>query len=236
MKQTAKRLPRCAEIAWIAGIVFCSLGVCLSANSGFGVSMVAAPAYVLFSYLSTLLPWITFGITEYILQGVMLVLLAVILRRFKWKYPLAFLTGVLYGLCLDGWRMLFGQNVYDSMALRVAAAVAGAVITAFAIACFLRSYLPQQVYELIVKEVVDKYHFPVGKVKWIYDISSLVAAVVMMLVFFRRFDPRLVGIATLVLTVVNTPMITLWGKLIDRFCGMDPVSGRFFRWFEKHFN
>ena len=39
---------RFAEIAYVLGIILCPLGVCLSAKSGFGVSMVVAPAYVLY--------------------------------------------------------------------------------------------------------------------------------------------------------------------------------------------
>lgn len=236
MKTNSEKIPHVAEIAWVLSIVLCALGVCLAANSGFGVSMVVAPAFVLYSYLSTLFPWITFGITEYALQGLLVIFLSLALRRFKWKYPFAFLTALLYGLSLDGWRLLFGQAVYGTIPLRIAAAVAGSLISSIAIALSLRSYLPQQVYELIVKEIVDKFGFSMGKVKWIYDISSLVIAIVLMLCFFGRFDTELIGISTLVLTFLNTPLITMFGKIIDRFFIVDSAFPRFKAWFDRVLN
>ena len=47
---------RFAEIAYVLGIILCPLGVCLSAKSGFGVSMVVAPAYVLYLRISETIP------------------------------------------------------------------------------------------------------------------------------------------------------------------------------------
>lgn len=236
MKRSGQKIPHVAEIAWVLGVTLCALGVCLSANSGFGVSMIAAPSLILFTFLSRFFPALTFGITEYILQGVLMVLLAVCLRRFKWKYPLAFLTGVLYGLSLDGWRLLFGQTVYATMPLRIVSAVAGALISTFAIALALRTYLPQQVYEMVVTEIVDKYGFSVNKVKWCYDLSSLAVAVIMMLCFFRKFDTGLIGVTTLVLTFVNTPLITMYGKIVDRCFTFDSAFPKFRAWFDRTLN
>ena len=75
-----------AEAAYVLGMILCPLGVCLSAKSGFGVSMVVAPAYVLFQKVSQTISWFTFGKSEYIFQGLLLILLAIVLRKFKWKY------------------------------------------------------------------------------------------------------------------------------------------------------
>ena len=63
-----------AELAYVMGMILCPLGVCLSAKSGFGVSMVVAPAYVLYLRISETLPWFTFGKSEYIFQGLLLIL------------------------------------------------------------------------------------------------------------------------------------------------------------------
>lgn len=221
---------------WFLGVVLCALGVCLSANSGFGVSMVSAPGFVIFNRLKNVLPWLTYGTVDYVFQGLIILLTAAICRRFKWKYLMSAAVGVAYGLLLDMWRLVFGKEVYGTMPLRVVSAVCGAVITALAIAMLLRTYLPQQPYELVVKEASDKYNFPVNKAKWIFDISVLVLAIALMLVLFGRFDTKLVGIGTLVLTLVNTPLIVLWGKVLDRF--FEPTSRwpGFREYFEKHFD
>lgn len=238
MKNNRKRAPigGVAEIMWIMGIVLCSLGVCLSANSGFGVSMVAAPAFVLFNRLKDVLPWLTYGTMDYIFQGVVVVLTALVCRRFKWKYLMAFGTAVLHGLCLDMWRLVFGTEVYATMGLRLVSGVMGAVITALAISMFLRTYLPQQAYELIVKEISERFNLNISKVKWFNDIIILLFAIVMMLVLFGQFDLELVGVGTVVITLVNTPLIVMWGKGLDRFFELTSRWPRFRNFFEKHFN
>lgn len=232
MQKTAK-VGRTGELAWLLGVLLCSLGVCFSARSGFGVSMVVAPAYVLHRYLSPSIPWMTFGAAEYLLQGVLILLLCFAVQRFKWKYLLSFFTAVCYGFALDFWRMLFGTEVYPLLWQRIIACLFGALVTALSIALYLRTYLPQQGYELVVKELTERYHLPMGRVKWLYDIGSLLLAILLMLVLFRTFSTDMVGIGTLLLTVINTPLITLFGKLLDRFFAFTPAFPRFRTQFDR---
>ena len=228
------KLSRMGEPAWILGILLCSLGVCFSAKSGFGVSMVVAPAYVLHCRLSELWAFFSFGVAEYVLQGALIVLLCMALRRFKWKYLLSFVTAVLYGVSLDGWRLLFGEDVYGELWQRGLSCACGAAVTAFAIALLLRTYLPQQSYELVVKELSVCRGWALGRVKWIYDLSSLGVAILLMLALFGRFDTEMVGAGTLLLTVINTPLITMFGKLFDRFFDFTPMFPKFFRAFQRY--
>lgn len=51
-------------------------------------------------------------------------------------------------------------------------------------------------------------------VKQVYDIVSLVLSV--LLAFFVNRSMAGIGIGTIILTVVNAPLIALWGKLLDR--------------------
>jgi uncharacterized membrane protein YczE len=212
MKQKTGKI---AEAAWVAAVIICGLGVCLSAKSGFGVSMVVAPAYVLYLKISQALPWFSFGMAEYCLQGLLMILLSIVLRRFKWKYPLAFGTAICYGFALDAWRAVFGTAVYTEMYQRCLACAGGAVITAFAIALFLRTYLPQEGYELVVKEISEKFGFNMNRVKWIYDCTSLTVAIILMLLLFKGFSFEMIGAGTLIMTVINTPLIAMFGRLLD---------------------
>lgn len=225
---------RFGELGWLLGVLLCSLGVHFSARSGFGVSMVVAPAYVLSRFLSGLSSFFSFGSTEYCFQGLLLLLLILALRRFKWKFLGCFITSVCYGLALDGWNALFGDSIYEGMAMRIVAMVLGAVVTALSIAFYLRTYLPQQVYELVVKEVTERFRFKLTAVKWVYDISSLVLGILLMLLLFGSFDLEMIGIGTLLLTVINTPLIAGWGKLLDKLCDFKPALPRFHEWFEKN--
>ena len=198
--------------------------------------MIAAPAYITYLKLSTIFSFATYGMVEYCFQGLLILLLIIAFRRFKWKYLLSFLTAVLFGVVLDFWFMIFGTEGYVLLSERIIACVSGILVSSLGVAFFLRTYLPLEAYELVVKEVVDQYHFDMTKVKWIYDISSLVVAILLMFLFFKRFDFSMVGINTLVCTFVNAPLIGLFGKIIDRFFEYEPISERFANWFNRIMN
>ncbi|MBP5177679.1 MAG: hypothetical protein ILP02_03745 [Clostridia bacterium] len=218
-----KQIRKFGEAGWLIAMILCSLGVCMSAKSGFGVSMVVAPAYVLSNYLQPILPFFTFGNTDYILQGLLILAVMAVVRKVKLKYPLCFLTCVIYGLMLDGWRLLFGTDIPEALYVRIIYMIAGALVTSLSIALYLRSFMPQQGYELFVYEIATEKRKNMNLVKWVYDAVSLVVAIVMMLLLFGRFDYELVGIGTLILTVINTPLIAICGRLLDKFIDFSPM-------------
>ena len=222
-----KPIRRFGEAAYVLGTVLCALGVCLSAKSGLGVSTVVAPAFILSSYLEPIAPFFTFGNTEYLVQGILLILVAFFMKRVTLSYPLSLVTAVIYGVTLDLWRLVFGTDPVEEIYLKIIFMIIGALITGMAIAMMLRSYLPQQAYDFSVKEisVVKKYNM--NKVKWIYDIVSLIVAIALMLILFHKFDLSLIGIGTLIIAAVNAPMIGLFGKLLDKFIDFSPLFPRF---------
>lgn len=227
MDQNVRPIKRLGEIAYILSIVLCSLGVSLSAKSGMGVSTVVSPAYVLSSYLVKIDPFFSFGNVEYIVQGVVLILLALFMHRITLSYPLSFVTAFLYGMLLNMWQTIIGTDVAEEWTWKILYMVLGAVITSFAIALCLRSYLPQQGYDFAVKEISVVKKFNLNKVKWIYDISSLAVAIVIMLILFGTFDFSLIGIGTLILAAVNAPLIALFGKIFDSFIDFSPLLPTF---------
>ena len=231
-----KKFQHVSELAWLLGIVLCGLGVCLSVKSDFGVSMVVAPAYVTYLKLSEIFPWFTLGMAEYSVQGLLIIVISLVLRRFKLKYLLCFFTAVIHGMGVDIWSAVLEPVVCQSLAERTVCCALGAVVTAIAISLMLRTYLPQEVYELVVKEISDKYSFSVNRVKWIYDISSLIVAIALMLLLFGKFSFDIIGVGTLVLTFVNTPLIALAGKIFDKFFNFTPAFSDFYQKFDKVMN
>lgn len=223
----SKPIRRFGEAAYLLGTILCALGVCLSAKSGLGVSTVVAPAYVLSAFLEPIVPFFTFGNTEYLVQGLLLLILALVLRRVTLSYVLSFVTAVIYGFSLDLWRLVFGTVPVDAIYLKAIYMIVGALITEISIALILRSYLPQQAYDFAVKEISVVKKRNINRVKWIYDISSLLVAIVLMLILVKRFDFSLIGVGTLILAVVNAPMIGLFSKLFDRFIDFSPLFEKF---------
>ncbi len=228
-----KKIQNCGEIAWLCGIVLCSLGVCLSTRSGLGVSMIVAPAYNIYLKVSQYLPWFTLGMAQYMFQGILVIATTLCVRRFKLKYLLCFFTAVIHGMAVDLWRLLIGSAVADTLPMQILFCASGAVATSFAVALMLRTYLPQEVYELFVKEVSDKYSFSVNKTKWVFDISSLLLGIVLMLILFKVFSTQIIGIGTIILAFLNAPFITLFGKILDKYVSFDPALKTFNSVFQK---
>ena len=57
------------EFAYVAGLLLIACGVSLMERADYGVSMVVAPAYLLYRWLSPMWSFVTFGMAEYCLQS-----------------------------------------------------------------------------------------------------------------------------------------------------------------------
>ncbi|NLA76566.1 MAG: hypothetical protein GX851_01830 [Clostridiales bacterium] len=225
-----KKIGRAGEAAWVLGIVLIALGVVLITKSGFGVSSVVAPAYVIHLKLSQYFAWYSFGTSEYILQGVLLAVMCAAVRRFRLKYLLSFAVAVVYGFVLDLWFALLGSDIPAAFAARCGFFASGMLISSLAIALFFRTYLPLQVYELFVAEISSVRKLKTDRFKLVYDLSSLALAVALTLLFNCRLAG--IGVGTIICAVLNAPLISLFGKLLDRFFDFSPAFPRLKRHFE----
>jgi len=228
-----KKIKKTSELMWLFGILFVAFGVAICSKADLGVSMIAAPAFVIYEALAPFFTWISVGVTEYVVQGIMLILMCVIIRRFNWRYLLAFLVGVIYGYTLDLFLWLLSDISFNAIWLRWIMLIAGDVCTAFGVACFFHTYLPLQVYELFVAEISDRFKFNINKTKSIFDISQLSISIALALLLFGdvlSFDWttighssfHYIGLGTLVTTVINSPIIAFFSKIIDRVSDSTP--------------
>ncbi len=215
-------LKKMNEAAWLLGIVFCALGVCLLTKAGFGLSMVSAAAYILHLKVVQFLPFFSQGMSEYVFQAVLLLVLCLAIQRFNWRYLLSFASAVIFGFVLDGWYLIFGSNaVYTVFWVRVLSFVLGELFTAIAIAFFFRTGWPLEIYELFCTELARRYGWNMNRVKQCYDIAMLTLSVLLALILNHNLQG--LGAATVIITVVNAPLITLFGKLLDKLFAFEPL-------------
>ncbi|MBR5702036.1 MAG: hypothetical protein IKX47_06175 [Oscillospiraceae bacterium] len=201
------------ELAYALGMVGLSLSVALMTRADFGVSMVVAPAYLLYLKLNPVWPFFTFGMAEYTLQAVLLLFTILAVKKFRPYFLFSFVTAVLYGFLLDGWMLATAALPAGTLALRGAWYVLGLVLGAASIAFFFKTYIAPEVYELLVKELAEKLGKPTHRVKTVYDCVSCAAAIIMSFAFFGlgRFEGVKWG--TVVCALVN-------GWLIGRFTAL----------------
>lgn len=191
------------EAAYILGIVILAIGTAFMERADFGMSMVVAPAYLFHLKLSAFLPFFSFGMAEYMLQAVLLILLSVILRKAKRTYLFSFVTAVLYGFALDGaiWAVSFLP--FSGMTFWVVSYVAGMLMCSVGVAFFFHTYIAPEAYELFVKEIAEKHGRPISRVKTIYDCISCGVSILMSFLFFGLWHFEGVKLGTVICALVN---------------------------------
>jgi len=229
-EQKTDRKPRLyAELAFVLGIVILALGTALMEKADFGMSMVVAPAYLLHLKLSQTFSWFSFGMAEYCLQAFLLVLLAMILRRFKVTYLCSFLTAVFYGFVLDFLMYIVSFLQGASIPWRVGYYVVGLLFCAIGVALLFNTYLAPEAYELLVKEVSATFHSDIAKTKTIYDCTSCFVAIIMSFAFFGLWHFEGVKLGTVLCALINGFIIGKCNQFMQaKFEILDAFSWRSF--------
>ena len=204
------------EAAYVLGIAILALGTALMEKANFGMSMVVAPAYLLHLKLVKTLPFFSFGMAEYMLQGVILVLLALAMRRFRRAYLFSFATAVIYGLVLDAMLALAAPLPANTFALRTLWYVLGMVVCSLGVALLFKTYLPPEAYELFVKELSEKSRKPIPVVNTAYDCVSCLIAVAMSFTFFGLGHFEGVKLGTILCALINGSIIGAISAWLDR--------------------
>ena len=228
------KIKKSSELLWVLGTVFVALGVSICSKADLGVSMIAAPAFVLYEAIAPIWSGFSVGMTEYIIQGLMLILLCLVVRRFDWRYLLAFAVAVLYGYTLNFFLWLLGGVSFDEIWLRWVMLIVGDIVTAFGVACFFHTYMPLQVYELFVAEVASRFRLNIHRVKLCFDMTLLALSVLLAVTLFgdvATFDWSTIGytsfhsigLGTILTTLINSPIIALMSKVIDRVFDPTPL-------------
>jgi len=216
-----KKIRFYTEIAYILGLVLLAIGTAMMEKADFGVSMVVAPAYLVYLKLNPVFPFFSFGMAEYMLQLVLLIALALFQRKLRLSYLFSFITAFIYGLLLDGAMAIAGMIACNAMALRLFFYLCGMVVCAAGVSMLFNTYIAPEAYELVVKEASAALNRPVHRVKTVYDLCSCALAVVLSFIFFGFGVFEGVKLGTIFCALVNGTLIglcsRLWRRRMD-FC------------------
>ncbi len=207
-----KKLTFYSEAAYLAGVILLAFGTALMAKADFGMSMVVAPAYVMYLKISQTLTWFTFGMAEYCLQAILIVILSLIVRKFKPMYLFSFVTAVFYGVILDLIMSVLTNVTLPGIPGRLAFFVIGLLFCALGVAFFFHTYIAPEAYELLVKEISSEFHADITRVKTIYDAISCVTAILLSFLFFGLWHFEGVKAGTALLVFINGWLI---GRMSD---------------------
>lgn len=203
------------ELSYLLGLTFLAVGVSFMEKSDFGVSMVVAPAYVLHRAFSPFASFFTFGMAEYTLQAVLLIVMMIILRKFRTSYLFSFVTAVLYGFLLDGSMALLSLFYAETIALRLFCYFFGMVLCSIGVALVFHTYIAPEVYELFVKELSKKLNIPIHRFKTIYDCCSCLVGLILSFSFFGFGTFIGVRWGTIVCALINGTLIGFISKFLE---------------------
>lgn len=203
------------EMSYMLGIIILAFGAAFAEKADFGMSMVVAPAYILHLKMSGIFPWFTFGVAEYVFQGILVILTVLVMRRFRKSYLFSFVTAVIYGTVLDAAIGIVAPLPDSKFALRIIWYIFGTVFCSFAVSLFFHTYIPPEAYELIVKELSAKFGFDINKTKTIYDCCSTLLGIAMSFAFFGFGVFEGVKLGTVICALVNGFLISRFTKLLE---------------------
>ena len=130
------------ELSYVLGLVIMAFAAALTEKANFGMSMVVAPAYILHLKVSQFFPWFTFGVAEYVFQGLLVLLTVFLMRGFKRSYLFSFITAFLYGTLLDLAIQLVSYLPDEAFAIRVVWFACGTIFCSFAVSLFSTPIFP----------------------------------------------------------------------------------------------
>lgn len=214
---TMKKITMYSELAYIVGLMLTAIGNALMTQADFGLSMVVAPSYLIHLKVSEWLPFYSFGMSGYIFQGALILLTALIMKRFRLSYLFSFVTAFIFGNMLDLALIPAGLIPTDNIAVRIAIMTAGLIIVTAGVSMLFNTYISPEAYELLVKEVSRKTGIDTGKMKIIYDMSSLVLSLALSVLFFGFNNLAGLGIGTIVSAVFNGVLIAAYLKIYKKY-------------------
>lgn len=204
------------ELAYLFGIGGLALGTAFMEKANLGISMVVAPAYLLYLKLSAIWSYVTFGMIEYALQAFLLLVMALVLRKFKISYMFSFVTAIIYGFTLDFCMALIAGFDIFYFASRIAFYIIGLILCAIGVAFIFHTYIAPEVYELFVKEVSKKMCKNINHFKILYDCGSCLIGIILSFLFFGIFHFEGVKFGTIICALVNGRIIGFVSGLMEK--------------------
>lgn len=197
------------EAALPAAVLINSLGVVLMLYSAAGISAISSVPYA----FSLVFPVLSLGTWTYIFQGLLVLSLMIMRKKFVPSYLFSFVVGFVFGLLLDLHEMWI--NVLpSSLPWRIVWFVVSYVLISIGIAISNRCGLPIVPTDLFPRELSDITKVGYPKIKIGFDVSCL--AVTALLTFFGLGRIEGLGIGTIVAAFTMGKAVGLFGDLLDR--------------------
>lgn len=197
------------EVALPVALVINSFGVILMLYSAAGISAISSVPYA----FSEVFPALSLGTWTYIFQGLLVLSLMIMRKKFVPSYLFSFVVGFVFGELLD-LHELWINILPDGLEWRIAWFVISYVLLSIGIAISNRCGLPIVPTDLFPRELSDITKVGYPKIKIIFDVSCLVVTAA--LTFFGLGHIEGLGIGTVLAAFTMGKAVGLCGDFLDR--------------------
>ena len=186
-----------------------SLGVVLMLDSGAGISAISSVPFA----FSEVLPKLTLGTWTYLFQGLLVLSLMVLRKRFVPPYLFSFVVGFVFGELLDVHEMWM-RILPTALPWRILYFIISYVLICIGIALSNRCGLPIIPTDLFPRELSDITSIGYPKIKIGFDATCLLVTGVMTVCFLGHLDG--LGIGTVAAALTMGKGVGIVGDWMDR--------------------
>ena len=197
------------EAALPIALVIDSFGVVLMLYSAAGISAISSVPYA----FSEVFPALSLGTWTYIFQGLLVLSLMIMRKKFVPSYLFSFVVGFVFGELLD-LHELWINVLPDSLPWRIVWFVVSYVLLSIGIAISNRCGLPIVPTDLFPRELSDITRVGYPKIKICFDVSCLVVTAA--LTFFGLGRIEGLGIGTVLAAFTMGKAVGLCGNFLDK--------------------
>lgn len=206
---TAREKPVCrGEIALPLAIVINSFGVVLMLYSGSGISAISSVPFA----FSEVLPALSLGTWTYLFQGLLILSLMLLRKRFVFQYLFSFAVGFVFGELLDFHELWVGI-LPDSLLCRIFYFIMSYLLISFGIALSNRCCLPIVPTDLFPRELVQITGIQYPKIKISFDVICLAVTAGLTKIFLGHLDG--LGIGTIFAAFTMGKCVGIIGNWLD---------------------
>ena len=197
------------EIALLAALVINSFGVVLMLHSGSGISAISSVPYA----LTDVWPALSLGTWTYLFQGLLVLSLMLLRRRFVGSYLLSFAVGFCFGELLDLQELWIGI-LPRTLPLRVVYFAVSYLVICFGVALSNHCKMPIVPTDLFPRELSAITGTAYGRVKVSFDLSCLAVTALLTGVFLGHLDG--LGVGTVLAALTMGKVIGRMSHILDR--------------------
>lgn len=197
------------ELALLLVVVINSLGVVLMLYSGSGISAISSVPYA----FSDVFNKISLGTWTYIFQGLLVLSLMIMRKKFVAPYLFSFVVGFAFSEMLDVhelWLNILPTGLLE----RAVYFIVSYLILSFGIALSNRCGLPIIPTDLFPRELADITKVKYSKIKIGFDVTCLAVTALMTGIFLGHLDG--LGIGTIMAAFTMGKAVGMMGNWMDR--------------------